>query len=89
MSWSKVLSKPFILMQCFSKAAEKKGSYGDLNIFKMAVMDAYLRLCDITQPKLYMQKQIIKCFQEHFCFRFYRSLFIVTSYHFPKIKPNS
>ena len=38
--WSKVLSKPFILMQGFSKSAQKYGSYGGLNIFKMAVMGA-------------------------------------------------
>ena len=34
-----MLSKPFILMQDFSKSAQKSGSYGGLNIFKMAVMD--------------------------------------------------
>ena len=36
-----MLNKPFILMQDFSKSAyKKKGSYGVLNILKMAVMDA-------------------------------------------------
>ena len=34
--WSKVLNKPFILMQ---NRPRNKG-YGGLNIFKMAVMDA-------------------------------------------------
>ena len=35
-----MLSKPFIVMQVFSKSAHKQGSYSGLNIFKMAVMDA-------------------------------------------------
>ena len=35
-----MLSKPFILMQVFSKSAQKKGNYSGLNILKMAVMDA-------------------------------------------------
>ena len=39
-SWNKVLNKPFILMQEFSKLAKKYGSYGGLNIFKVVVMDA-------------------------------------------------
>ena len=39
MSWNYVLSKPFILMQVFSKSAQKLGSYSGLNIFKMAGMD--------------------------------------------------
>ena len=42
MSWCKVLSKSFILMQDFSKSVQKLGSYGGLNIFKMAVMDAVI-----------------------------------------------
>ena len=33
-------------------------------MFKMAVMDAaILKHCDVTQPELYMQNQIIKGFQ--------------------------
>ena len=35
-----MLSKPFVLMQDFSKSAQTLGSYGGLNIFKMAAMDA-------------------------------------------------
>ena len=35
-----MLNKPFILMQEFSKLAQKYGRYVALNIFKMAVMDA-------------------------------------------------
>ena len=35
-----MLNKPFILMQDFSKSAKKEGSYGGLNILKMAAMDA-------------------------------------------------
>ena len=35
-----MLNKPFILMQEFSKSAQRQESYGGLNIFKMAVMDA-------------------------------------------------
>ena len=39
----------------------------DLNIFKMAIMDAAIcRLCDIIQPKLNMQNQIIKVFKNNF-----------------------
>ena len=34
-----MLSKPFILMQRFLISVQKLGSYGGLNIFKMAVMD--------------------------------------------------
>ena len=40
MYWSKVLSKPFILMQSFSKSAQKLGSYNGFTLFKMAVMEA-------------------------------------------------
>ena len=39
-SWSKVLSKPFILKQVLSKLVKKSESYSGLIIFKMAVMDA-------------------------------------------------
>ena len=35
-----MLSKPFILMQVFSKSSQKQGNYSGLNTFKMAVMDA-------------------------------------------------
>ena len=40
MSWNYVLSKPFILMQVFSKSALKLRSYSGLNKFEMAIMDA-------------------------------------------------
>ena len=40
MSWSKVLRKPFIFMEDFSKSVQKEGSYGGLNTFKMDEMDA-------------------------------------------------
>ena len=37
----------------------------------MAVIDAAIfKLCDITQRKLNIQNQIIKGFQEYFCYRF-------------------
>ena len=39
-SWSKVLNKPFILMQVLSKSAHKYGTYNGLNIFKMVIIDA-------------------------------------------------
>ena len=39
-SWSKVLSKPFILKQVLSKLVKKSESYSGLIIFKMAVLDA-------------------------------------------------
>ena len=35
-----MLNKPFILMQHFLRSAKKKGSYGGLNIFEIADMDA-------------------------------------------------
>ena len=41
-------------------------------LLKMAVMDtAYCRLCDITQPKLNMQNQIIKGFKNKFATDFF------------------
>ena len=46
-------------MQEFLNSAQKKGSYSGLNVFKMAVMD-------VTQPKLNMQNQIIKIFNNIF-----------------------
>ena len=60
-----MLSKPFIMMQNVSNSAQKYGSYGGLNRFKMAVMDAAIfEPCDVDRPKLNMQNQIIKSFQE-------------------------
>ena len=47
-------------------------------------MPPYLRLCDVTQPKLNMQNQIIKDFQEYFDADFYRYLILVTSNQFPQ-----
>ena len=37
-----------------------------LLLFEYVWMPPYLRLCDITQPKLNLQNQIIKGFQEFF-----------------------
>ena len=51
-------------------------------------MPPYLRLCDVTQPKLNMQNQIIKGFQECFAINFYRCLILVTSNDFLQRKPN-
>ena len=35
-----MLNKPFVLVQEFCKSAWEEGSYGGLNIFKIAVMNA-------------------------------------------------
>ena len=39
-------------------------------------MPPQLRLCDVTQPKLNMQNQVIKGFQEYFDADFYRCLIL-------------
>ena len=46
----KVISKTFILVQEFSKSVQKKDSYSDLNIFKMAakrLLHVYSRFFDV------------------------------------------
>ena len=48
-------------------------------------MPPYCRLCDVTQPKLNMQNQIVKCFNNNFATNFYNLLILVTCSHFPKI----
>ena len=51
----------------------------------MAVL--YYRLCDVTQPKLNMQKQIIKGFKNNYATDFFYNLFIlVASNNFPQNK---
>ena len=52
-------------------------------------MPLYCRLCDITQPKLNMQNQIIKVFKNNFATEFYNLLILVTSHHFPQNKLQS
>ena len=48
-------------------------------------MPPYLRLCDVTQPKLNMQNQITKGFKNNFATDFYGRLILVTSNHFLQI----
>ena len=47
-------------------------------------MSPYRRLCDVTQPKLNMQNQILKVFKNNFAIVFYNLLILVTSNHFPQ-----
>ena len=50
-------------------------------------MSPYCGLCEVTQPKLNMQNQIIKVFKNNFATDFYNLLILMTSNHFPQNKP--
>ena len=61
-----MLSNPFILMQVFFKIGPEIRKLVQIYSKWLSWMPPYLRLCDVTQPKLNMQNQCIKGFQEYF-----------------------
>ena len=48
-------------------------------------MPPYCRLCDVTQAKLIMQNQIIKCFKNNFATDLYNLLILVANNHSAKL----
>ena len=86
-----MLSRPFILMLVFFKIGpeiRKLQWFGYIENGCHGCPPPYLRLCDVKQPKLNMQNQIIKTFQELFATNFCICFILVISNHFPQNNPN-